>query len=68
MARTTQEVFDHHEAAFQSGDMAELADYAGAKEAYERAIKIGEAAFGPDHPRCRSLLTKFGKPQLCKDS
>lgn len=29
VARTTQEVFDHHEAAFQSGDMAELmADYA----------------------------------------
>jgi ketosteroid isomerase-like protein len=29
MARTTQEVFDHHEVAFQSGDMAELmADYA----------------------------------------
>jgi len=29
MARTTQEVFNHHEAAFQSGDMAGLmADYA----------------------------------------
>ena len=29
MARTTQQVFDSHEAAFQSGDMAQLmADYA----------------------------------------
>ncbi len=29
MARTTQQVFDDHEAAFQSGDMAQLmADYA----------------------------------------
>jgi hypothetical protein len=24
MARTTQEVFDNHQTAFQSGDMAEL--------------------------------------------
>ena len=29
MARTTQEIFDNHQAAFQSGDMARLmADYA----------------------------------------
>ena len=29
MARTTQQVFDNHKAAFQSGDMAQLmADYA----------------------------------------
>ena len=29
MARTTQEVFDHHQAAFQSGDMAQfMADFA----------------------------------------
>ena len=29
MARTTQQVFDNHQAAFQSGDMAQLmADYA----------------------------------------
>ena len=28
----------------------QIADYAGAKAAYERALKIDEAAFGPDHP------------------
>ena len=30
--------------------MQDLGDLAGAKKLYERALKIDEAAFGPDHP------------------
>lgn len=30
--------------------ISDLADFAGAKAAYERALKIDEATYGPDHP------------------
>ncbi|MFN8398810.1 MAG: toll/interleukin-1 receptor domain-containing protein [Anaerolineales bacterium] len=38
----------------------ELADYAGAKAAYERALKIDEAAFGPDHPNVAIRVNNLG--------
>ena len=48
----------------------DLADYAGAKAAYERALKIDEAAFGPDHPdvaidvnNLGSVLKDLGRPR-----
>jgi len=37
-----------------------LADYAGAKAAYERALKIDEAAFGPDHPKVAICVNNLG--------
>jgi tetratricopeptide (TPR) repeat protein len=37
-----------------------LADYAGAKAAYERALKIDEAAFGPDHPDVAIYVNNLG--------
>ena len=38
----------------------DLADYAGAKAAFERAIKIDEAAFGPDHPNVAIRVNNLG--------
>jgi len=40
--------------------ISDLADYAGAQAAYERAIKIGEAAFGPDHPSVAIRVNNLG--------
>ena len=37
-----------------------LADYAGAKAAFERALKIDEAAFGPDHPSVAIRVNNLG--------
>ncbi|MCB9112485.1 MAG: tetratricopeptide repeat protein [Anaerolineales bacterium] len=37
-----------------------LADYIGAKAAYERALKIDEAAFGPDHPKVAIRVNNLG--------
>jgi len=37
-----------------------LADYAGAKTAFERALKIDEAAFGPDHPNVARDVNSLG--------
>ena len=38
----------------------DLADYAGAKAAFERALKIDEAAFGPDHPNVAIRVNNLG--------
>ena len=40
--------------------LQDLGDHAGAKAAYERAIKIGEAAFGPDHPNVAIRVNNLG--------
>ncbi|MCK6539973.1 MAG: tetratricopeptide repeat protein, partial [Anaerolineales bacterium] len=37
-----------------------IADYAGARSAYERALKIDEAAFGPDHPNVAIRVNNLG--------
>ena len=37
-----------------------LADYAGARGAYERALRIDEAAFGPDHPNVAIRVNNLG--------
>jgi len=37
-----------------------LADYAGAKVAYERALKIDKVAFGPDHPSVARDINNLG--------
>ncbi len=37
-----------------------VAEYAGAKAAYERALAIDEAAFGPDHPNIASDVNNLG--------
>jgi len=36
------------------------ADYAGARAAYERALRIDEAAFGPDHPEVAIRVNNLG--------
>jgi len=38
----------------------QIADHAGAQAAYERAIKISEAAFGPDHPQVATFVNNLG--------
>ena len=38
----------------------DVADYAGAKEAYERALGIDEAAFGPHHPKVAIRVNNLG--------
>ena len=40
--------------------LQDLGDHAGAVAAYERAIKIGEAAFGPDHPKVAIRVNNLG--------
>ncbi|MCG8095038.1 MAG: tetratricopeptide repeat protein, partial [Candidatus Thiodiazotropha endolucinida] len=37
-----------------------VADYAGARVAYERALAIFEAAFGPDHPNVARSVNNLG--------
>ena len=37
-----------------------LADYRGARECYERALRIDEAAFGPDHPNVARDVNNLG--------
>ncbi|MBZ0320170.1 MAG: tetratricopeptide repeat protein, partial [Anaerolineae bacterium] len=37
-----------------------MGDYAGAKEHYERALRIDEAAFGPDHPDVATDVNNIG--------
>ena len=38
----------------------EMGDLTGAKAAYERALKIDEAAFGPDHPNVATAVNNLG--------
>ncbi|WKZ38802.1 MAG: tetratricopeptide repeat protein [Anaerolineales bacterium] len=38
----------------------ELADYAGARSAYERALRIDEATYGPDHPSVARDVNNLG--------
>ena len=38
----------------------ELGDLAGAKAAYERALQIDEAAYGPDHPIVANRINNLG--------
>ena len=40
--------------------LKDLGDLAGARAAYERALKIDEAAFGPDHPNVASDVNNLG--------
>ncbi|MEE8535823.1 MAG: tetratricopeptide repeat protein, partial [Kiloniellales bacterium] len=37
-----------------------VADFAGARAAYERALAINEAAFGPDHPNVATVVNNLG--------
>jgi tetratricopeptide (TPR) repeat protein len=37
-----------------------IVDYQGARAAYERALKIDEAAFGPDHPKVATIANNLG--------
>ena len=37
-----------------------VADYVGARAAYERALAIGERAFGPDHPNVATGVNNLG--------
>ncbi len=38
-----------------------VAEYSGAKAAFERALRISEAAFGPDHPTVAIRVNNLGK-------
>jgi hypothetical protein len=38
-----------------------LGDLAGAKACYERALRIDEAAFGPDHPNVATDVNNLGR-------
>ncbi len=40
--------------------LSQIADYAGAKAAYERALRIDEAAFGPEHPNVARDVNNLG--------
>ena len=40
--------------------LRELADYPGAKDAYERALKINEAVFGFEHPDVAKAVNNLG--------
>ena len=40
--------------------LADVAEYEGAKAAYERALAIDEAAFGPDHPNVAIRVNNLG--------
>ncbi len=37
-----------------------VADYAGAQAAYERALKISEAVYGPEHPKVATAANNLG--------
>jgi tetratricopeptide (TPR) repeat protein len=39
----------------------DMADYAGARASYEQALRIDEAAFGPDHPNVATLVNNLGE-------
>jgi tetratricopeptide (TPR) repeat protein len=39
----------------------DLADYAGARASYERALRIDEAAYGPDHPEVATDVNNLGE-------
>ena len=41
--------------------LKELGDLPGAKAAYERALKIDEKAFGPDHPNVATGVNNLGR-------
>ena len=41
--------------------LQDLGDLAGAKAAYERALKIDEASFGPDHPKVAIRVNNLGR-------
>ncbi len=38
-----------------------IADYAGARDAFQRALAIDEAAFGPDHPEVATDVNNLGR-------
>jgi tetratricopeptide (TPR) repeat protein len=38
-----------------------VADYAGARASYEQALRIDEAAFGPDHPNVATGVNNLGE-------
>ncbi len=38
-----------------------IADYAGARGCLERALRIDEAAFGPDHPNVATVVNNLGR-------
>jgi len=40
--------------------LKELGDLPGAKAAFERALKINEKAFGPDHPSVATDVNNLG--------
>ncbi|MDQ3007069.1 MAG: tetratricopeptide repeat protein [Chloroflexota bacterium] len=40
--------------------LQKIADYSGARTAFERALKIHEAAFGPDHPNVAIRVNNLG--------
>ncbi len=42
------------------GVMQAQGDLVGARAAYERALKIDEAAFGPDHPKVAIRVNNLG--------
>ncbi|NOH03546.1 MAG: tetratricopeptide repeat protein [Chloroflexi bacterium] len=51
-----------------------IADHFGARQAFERALKIDEAAFGPDHPKVAirvnnlgSVLQDLGDPSAARE-
>jgi tetratricopeptide (TPR) repeat protein len=40
--------------------LSKVADYAGARAAYERALAIAEAVYGPDHPTVATVVNNLG--------
>jgi len=40
--------------------LQDLGDLKGAQAAYQRALKIDEAAFGPDHPQVATFVNNLG--------
>jgi tetratricopeptide (TPR) repeat protein len=43
------------------GVLRDLGDLTGARAAFERALKIDEAAFGPDHPKVARDVNNLGR-------
>jgi tetratricopeptide (TPR) repeat protein len=65
--RAVAELADGGKSANAGGLLNELgsylsivADYAGARATYERALAIGEATFGPDHPTVAIRVNNLG--------
>jgi tetratricopeptide (TPR) repeat protein len=46
--------------SYLGSHLDQIADYDSARRAYERALTIGEAALGPDHPNVASDLNNLG--------